>query len=57
MNPLAKEQSRTWVSEASESKFGQLPAGDLSSFTDAVNVLVAAGSGGHRTDAGVFRGS
>jgi hypothetical protein len=40
VNPLAQEQSRTWVSEAAESKFGQLPAGDLSSFTDAVNVLV-----------------
>lgn len=40
VNPLAKERSRTWVSEATESKFGQLPAGDLSSFTDAVNVLV-----------------
>ena len=40
VNPLAEEQSRTWVSEATESKFGQLPAGDLSSFTDAVNVIV-----------------
>ncbi len=40
VNPLAQEQSRTWVSEAAESKFGQLPAGDLSSFTDAVNVIV-----------------
>jgi len=40
VNPLAQEQSRTWVSEASESKFGQLPAGDLRGFTDACNVIV-----------------
>jgi hypothetical protein len=40
VNPLAQEQSRTWASENDAAKFGQLPAGDLKSFADAVNVLV-----------------
>jgi hypothetical protein len=40
VNPLAEEKSRTWVAEAEGARFGQIQAGDLSQFTDAVNVIV-----------------
>lgn len=40
VNPLAEEQSRTWVSENENAKFGSLDAADLKGFTDAVNVIV-----------------
>lgn len=40
VNPLAEEASRTWISEQTAAKFGQLDAADLSGFTDAVNVIV-----------------
>lgn len=40
LNPFSSEADRTWISEAAESKFGQFQATDLSSYQNAVTVVM-----------------